>query len=158
MCGSNRFGGLLEGDGGVGCPLWMVVGALEDRHHGIADQAIDVAAVTLDGGDRSLEIGIEHARHLLGPARLREGGESLEIGEENGHLGLGSIEIERAEALLVPLAVGAECDYGERDQHQHVPLPPRELPVADTATAVIASASSAKATAKASTKVERRAR
>ena len=43
----------------------------------------------------------------VGSCLLREGGEPLEIGEEDGHLGSALVEVERAEALLVPLAVRA---------------------------------------------------
>ena len=39
--------------------------------------------------------------------------------------GGGLVAVQRAEALLVPLAVRRPGDQAERDQHQHVPLPPR---------------------------------
>ncbi len=64
---------------------------------------------------------------------LRELRVAGEVGEDDADLaraGERLVEVERAEALLVPLGPRDERDEQERREHEHVPLPPRDLPVA----------------------------
>jgi hypothetical protein len=68
-----------------------------------------------------------------GVDRSEKRGEALEVGEKDADLARGGkrlVQVQRAEALLVPLAAGGDGDRDEGDQHQHVPLPPRGVPVA----------------------------
>ena len=64
---------------------------------------------------------------------FRVAGEPFEIGEDDAHVprsGERLVQVEGAEALLVPLGSRSQPDHEERTEHQHVPLPPGELPVA----------------------------
>ena len=64
---------------------------------------------------------------------LRVAGEAFEVCEDDAHVLRPSerlVQIERAEALLVPFASRRLPDHEERAEHQHVPLPPGQLPVA----------------------------
>ena len=69
--------------------------------------------------------------HLGRAVRLRERREPGQVCEEDSDLLVAAqrlVEVERAEALLVPLAPRRPADRDEADHHQPVPLPPRELP------------------------------
>ncbi len=56
-----------------------------DRHHRVADVLLDEAAEALDRLPGRGEVGHEEGAHLLGIARLREGGEPDQVGEEHRH-------------------------------------------------------------------------
>ncbi len=69
--------------GPLGIVLGGAVGA-PDGHHGIADELLDHAAVELDQSPAHVEVAREQRPHLLGVARLRERGETDQVGEQHG--------------------------------------------------------------------------
>jgi hypothetical protein len=58
----------------------------EDRHHRVADELLDRAAVVLDRAASSREVAVEHAPQRLGVERLGELRRLDEVGEEDGDL------------------------------------------------------------------------
>ena len=54
-----------------------------DRHHGVADELLDDAAVQLDDLGRDREVAGERLAHLFRVAFLREGCEANEVGEQH---------------------------------------------------------------------------
>ena len=85
-----------------------------------------------DGRDRDGEVGVEHVGDLARVMALREGREALEVGEEDRHLATpchGVGRVERGVALLVPGLLRPPRDEHERGEHEHVPAPPRVVPV-----------------------------
>jgi hypothetical protein len=103
---------------------------LERREHRVSDQPIDLAFVLLDRGNDRVEEGVQHLRHRGRIVLLGVGAEALQVGEEHSDGLRVLFEIETGEALLGTFAVRHERDQREGDQHQHVPFPPRRLPVA----------------------------
>src|SRR5437870_5433211 len=68
------------------CPLGVVLVRRRrppDRHHCVADELLDRAAVPLDQLAAGLEVAREQLSRVLGVARLGERGEPDEVGEEN---------------------------------------------------------------------------
>src|SRR5947208_326655 len=55
-----------------------------DRHHRIADELLDRAAIADHDVGSELEVAAQGVPDLLGVALLREGGEPDQIGEEDG--------------------------------------------------------------------------
>src|SRR5581483_8025308 len=55
-----------------------------DGHDRVADELLHRAAVDLDQAAAAVEIAREELAHLLGVARLRQGREADEVGEEDG--------------------------------------------------------------------------
>ena len=105
----------------------------EDDHQLVADDLVHLAAGALHQRDDAPEVRVEHRGHLVRLVPLGERGVAGEVGEDDAHLACACerlVEVERAEALLVPLGSRDERDEQERPEHQHVPLPPRDLPVA----------------------------
>ena len=105
---------------------------LEDDHELVAGDLVDVAANALQQRDQAPEVRVQHRSDFGRIARFREAREPGEICEEDAHV-LRSckrlVEVERAEALLVPLGARHDGDECERSEHEDVPLPPRQLPV-----------------------------
>ena len=104
-----------------------------DDHELVADDLVHFAAGGLHERDEALEVRVEHRRHLGRVLSFRVGGEAAQVGEHDAHVlcaGERLVEVERAEALLVPLGSRDVADHEERAEHEHVPFPPRELPVA----------------------------
>ncbi len=88
-------------------------------------------ARSMSGIDPS-EVRVQHRRDLVGVVLLGEAREAREVGEHDAHVlraGERLVEVEGAEALLVPLRPRDERDEQERREHEDVPLPPRDLPV-----------------------------
>ena len=54
-----------------------------DRHHGVADELLDGAAVAPDDRPGELEVARQDLAHLLGVALLREGREADEVAEQH---------------------------------------------------------------------------
>jgi hypothetical protein len=118
--------------GGPRGVVGQVAVLVEDRHHRVADDLVHHAAVALQQRHEPAEVAVQHRRHAGGGRLLGEGREALQVGEENAGLARlreRLVEVEWAEALLVPLTACADCDREEGDQHQQVPLPPRDAPV-----------------------------
>ena len=72
-----------------------------DRHHGVADELLDRAAVALDQRARRLEVAREQLPHLLGVAALRQRREADEVGEQDRDepaLGTGAACAQRGDA------------------------------------------------------------
>ena len=67
-------------------PLGVVLGRRRrapDRHHRVADELLDRAAVELDQSSARVEVAGEELARVLGIALLGGGGEADEVGEEN---------------------------------------------------------------------------
>ena len=62
----------------------MRCGGSPDRHHRIADELLDHAAIADNDVAGELEVAAQGVPDLLGVALLREGGEPDQIGEEDG--------------------------------------------------------------------------
>ena len=123
---------LERGARGVQRVVGLVAALVEDGEDLIADEVLHLAAEPLGDHRRQLApVGEQHRVHVLGPARLRERREAREVGEQQRHVAPARqrlVEVERAEALLVPLRPRGGGDRREADRHQHVPLPPAQLP------------------------------
>jgi hypothetical protein len=120
----------LRGARGV---IGRVTCLVEDDHQLVSDDLMDVAAHLLHQRENAVEVGVQHRGHLGRIVLLAEARETREVGQQHAHLlrtGERLVEVERAEALLVPLGPGGECDREECREHQYVPLPPGEVPVA----------------------------
>ena len=129
-----------------GCPLQKergprrarrVVGRLPflvvDHHQLVAHDLVHLASARLHERDEPLEVRVQHGRDLARVVALRVGGEAAEVGEHDAHVLRACerlVEVERAEPLLVPLGARDLADHDERAEHEHVPLPPGDLPVA----------------------------
>ena len=61
----------------------VAVGRSPDRHHRVADELLDRAAVERDQPAARVEVARQKLAHLLGVARLRERREADEVGEEH---------------------------------------------------------------------------
>ena len=57
----------------------------EERHHGVADELLDRAAVALELGTQALVVRAEDRLDVLGVERFGARGETDEVGEEHGH-------------------------------------------------------------------------
>ncbi len=113
--------------------IGLVAGLVEDHHHLIADELVHLASEPLHQRDDAAEVRVQHVRHFRGRMPLGEGREARQVGEEDAHVlraGQRLVEIEGAETLFVPLAAGGKSDHDERDQHEHMPFPPGDMPVA----------------------------
>jgi len=76
-----------EVEGGPHRPLGVVLvcdGRAPDGHHGVADELLDRTAVALDHRPRRVEIAGEQLPRVLRVARLGEGREADQVGEEDG--------------------------------------------------------------------------
>ena len=102
-------------------------------HDRVADQLVDLATRFADQRDQPPEVGVQHQRHIGGIVPLRVAREAGEITEQDADVLRSAdrvVEIQRAESLLMPFAPRGDGDHRERDPHQDVPLPPRDLPAA----------------------------
>src|SRR5215211_7331759 len=106
----QRQGGARGADRVVG----PVSSRVETRHHAIADELLYVPAKSpRDEGRSDLVVGIEHVRDLCRSGPLREGREACEVAEYDTDLTAtlaSSREIQLAEALIMPLAMGSKAD------------------------------------------------
>ena len=57
-------------------------GGSKDGHHGVADELLDGAPVTLELGAHAGVVGLEEPPHVLGVHALRARGEADEVAEE----------------------------------------------------------------------------
>ena len=57
-----------------------------DRHHRVADEFLDRAAVANNDRPRGVEVAAEEFAHVFRVALLRERRETDEVGEEHGHV------------------------------------------------------------------------
>ncbi len=123
---------LERGSGALQRVVGLVAALVEDGEDLVADEVLHLAVEVVDDHRRELaEVGGEHAVDRLGPVLLAERREAGEVGEQHRHLPLARerlVEVERAEALLEPLALRGGGDREEADRHQQVPLPPAQLP------------------------------
>jgi hypothetical protein len=55
------------------------------RHHGVADELLDDAAVALDDRPGGVEVATQQLAHVLGFARFGQGSEPDQIDEQDGH-------------------------------------------------------------------------
>ena len=94
--------------------LWIVLvrnrGA-EHRHHGVADELLDRAAVSLELRTQARVVGGQDRPHLLGVVALGLGGRADEIREEDGHH-LPLLQLVRARSLERRPAARAERSVG----------------------------------------------
>ena len=77
-----------EVEGHADGPLGVVLGGggrSPDRHHRVADELLDGAAVARDQRPRELEVARQELADVLGVAAFGKSGEADEIGEEHGH-------------------------------------------------------------------------
>ena len=75
-----------ELEGRPHCTLRVIFGrdwSAPDGHHCIADELLDRAAIKLDDPAARLEVARQKLAHLLRVLRLRERGETDQIGEQN---------------------------------------------------------------------------
>ena len=118
--------------GGTRRVIGLVVVLVEDDHQLVAHDLVDVAAGGFELRHEPLEVRAQHRRALSRRSALGEARVALQVGKEDAHVARARerpLEVERAEALLVPLGARAERDRGEAQQHQQVPLPPGGAPV-----------------------------
>ena len=82
------LGPVADCEGGANGPLGIVAvrhrGA-EHAHHGVADELLDPAAMTLELAADSLVVRHEKRSHVLGVELLGARGEPHEIDEEDGY-------------------------------------------------------------------------
>jgi hypothetical protein len=57
----------------------------EHRHHGVADELLDRAAVLSHGLSRDRVVARQQPAHLLGVELLAERGRARQVGEQHGH-------------------------------------------------------------------------
>ena len=111
----------------------------EDRHHGVADELLDGAAVALDHGGHLVEVAAHHAAECLGIEPLPERGRPRDVGEDDRHdlsdVGRGSISpTQRGRAVLtetsplgVLLAAAGAALHGPSIEGQPRPSAPRRV-------------------------------
>src|SRR5215213_3671864 len=135
LCDPRR--GRLQCEPGAGSAMGMIgliTALVEGDHQGVPDNPVDVAPVLSHHGrhgDR--EVLVEHPCHLAGLVALGEGGEALEVGEQDADIpcpGTGLWQVQLSKTLLVPGDTRTDRDQSEGCQHQHVPLPPGQVPIA----------------------------
>src|SRR6202023_4175418 len=66
------------------CVVLLDGGHAPHRHHSVADELLNRAAVAGDDRPRRIEIPAQQVSHVLGVALLRERGESDQVSEEHG--------------------------------------------------------------------------
>jgi hypothetical protein len=132
---ADRLGAPLQlerGADGDERVVGLVAALVEDGEDLVADEVLHLALERVGDHRRQLaEVGHHHRVHGLGPARLRERREAREVGEQDADVAVAGqrlVQVEGAEALLVPLRVRGGGDRGEADRHQRVPLPPAQPP------------------------------
>ena len=81
-CGHRVDRSSAGADGALGVALVRDRRA-PDRHHGVADELLDHAAVALDHRAGALEVARQQLAHLLGVARLGQRGEADEVEEQH---------------------------------------------------------------------------
>ena len=136
MLGRDPPGLLLELQTGEGRPsrvVSLVAEPVEGHHEGVTDDAVDLTAVPLGhGGDRDVEVLVEHLGHLGRGVALGVAGETLEVGKQDAHdaaTGYGRLAVQPGEALFVPGLLRAPGHQDEGCEQEQVPLPPADEPV-----------------------------
>jgi hypothetical protein len=128
---------LLQCQGGARSPdgmVRLVASAVEDGHHAVADELLQLAGEPAGDQRRGhAPVGVEHCRDLGRRRALREAGEPVEVAEEDADV-LAALtrrgQVEVPEALVAPLALGREADDQIGREDQAVPFPPTRVPLA----------------------------
>jgi hypothetical protein len=89
-----------EGGVGQGGELLAAVGGDEDDHDAVADAFVEDAAVVEDDGVDLLEVEVELADDLFGADLVAAAREVLDVGEQDGALGLAAAETSSSSGLM----------------------------------------------------------
>ena len=96
--GRHGLGSLREGECGprrAQRVIRLVGGRVEDDHHGVACEALDHPVLGRDDGDDLRPVGVQHGDDLRRGRPLGEGGEALEVGEEDADVAFFAAELGR---------------------------------------------------------------